>query len=150
MVGEPWRFNVPPLGWSTNANFADQALRAEQHRYTLYRSDFFAGTERLTPDGLRRLDRMFQRFDCWPGPVLVEPDPRRPGLAEARREAVIGLLADGGLSFDPNRLIVSPSPYLGERGDLGALNNQIMLDRSLAAPQAFSLPPLPTAEFGGN
>ena len=148
MVGEPWRFNVPPLGLSSNTNFAAQAAGAEPHRYTLYRSDFYAGTEHLTPNGQRRLGRMFRRPDCWPGPVLVEPDPGRPGLAEARREAVLGILAGGGVLVDPNRVVIAPSPYLGERGDIGALNNQIMLDRSLAAPEAFSLPPLPTADFG--
>ena len=89
MVGDPARFDVPPLGWSTGANFAAQAAAAEQHSFTLYRSDFFAGTERLTPDGLRRLGRMIARLGLLGRPVPVEVDPNRPGLAEARRLAVL-------------------------------------------------------------
>lgn len=148
MIGEPERFAVPPLGWYVGNAFATQAANADQHWFTLYRSDFYAGTERLTPEGVRRLDRMVRRWHCWPGPLLVEFDPNTPGLAESRRLAVIGALGNAGAPIDPARLVVGGSPYLGERGALADEYNAVLLQRSIAAPTALSLPPLPGADFG--
>ncbi|QDV36568.1 hypothetical protein [Tautonia plasticadhaerens] len=150
MVGEPERFDEPPLGWSIGQNFSAQAARASQHRYTLYRSDFFAGTERLTPDGIRRLGRMMSYLPRWGGPVLIEEDPNRPGLAESRRLAVMELVASNGNAIDPGRLIVGGSPYLGGRGDLSETYEGILLDRSFRAPATYPLNPIPNADFGAN
>ena len=150
MVGEPERFVEPPLGWSIGQNFSAQAARASQHRYTLYRSDFFAGTERLTPDGLRRLGRMMAYLPRWGGPVLIEEDPNRPGLAESRRLAVMELTAANGTALDPSRLIVGGSPYLGGRGDLSEAYEGVLLDRTFRAPSTYPLNPIPNADFGAN
>ncbi|RUL88584.1 hypothetical protein [Tautonia sociabilis] len=148
MIGEPWRFDTPPLGWSLQQNFSAQARMANQHRYTLYRSDFYSGTERLTPDGLRRLGRMVARWQLWGGPMLIELDPDRPGLAESRREAVLQLVANNGMLLEPERLVVGGSPYLGERGDVAAPYNAVLLDRAAGAPAAYQLNPYVNADFG--
>jgi hypothetical protein len=150
MIGEPDRFVEPPLGWSIGQNFSAQAARASQHRYTLYRSDFFAGTERLTPEGLRRLGRMVTYLPGWGGPVLIEVDPNRPGLAEARRDAVLALTSSNGTFIDPSRMVVGGSPYLGGRGDLAEIYEGTLLDRSARAPAIYPLNPIPNADFGAN
>jgi hypothetical protein len=147
MVGEHDRFAEPPLGWSVNRNFGAQQARAEIHRFTLYRTDFLSGSEQLNPGGLRRLGRMVSLLHCYNGPLLVEIDPNRPGLAEARRQAVLELAASHGTMLDPERLIVGGSPFLGGRGDLSEIYDGVLLDRSLRAPTTYPLPPLPNADF---
>ncbi|MEW4569798.1 hypothetical protein AB1L88_18190 [Tautonia sp. JC769] len=147
MVGEHERFAEPPLGWSVNRNFGAQQAKAEIHRFTLYRTDFLSGSERLNPGGLRRLGRMVSLLHCYDGPMLVEVDPNRPGLAEARRQAVLELAASYGTMLDPGRLIVGGSPFLGGRGDLSEIYDGVLLDRSLRAPTTYPLPPLPNADF---
>ncbi|WP_169972849.1 hypothetical protein [Tautonia rosea] len=147
MVGEHERFNEPPLGWSVNRNFGAQQARASIHRFTLYRTDFLAGSEQLNPGGLRRLGRMVSLLHCYDGPMLVEIDPNRPGLAEARRLAVLELAASNGTVLEPDRLIVGGSPFLGGRGDLSEIYNGVVIDRSLRAPETYTLPPIPNADF---
>ncbi|WP_152054085.1 hypothetical protein [Tautonia marina] len=147
MIGEHERFAEPPLGWSVNRNFGAQQARAEIHRFTLYRTDFQSGSEQLNPGGLRRLGRMVSLLHCYNGPLLVEIDPNRPGLAEARRLAVLELAASNGTMLDPDRLIVGGSPFLGGRGDLSEIYNGVVLDRSLRAPETYPVPPLPNADF---
>ena len=88
--GRPENFAVPPLGFDLNENFRVQRVAADIHVFTLYRSDFYADSTAITPNGLIRLGRLAKELPGWPGPVLVEPVPDRPGLAEARRDAVAG------------------------------------------------------------
>lgn len=147
MIGEPERFIEPPLGWSVRQNFLAHRQKADIHRFTLYRTDFVYEGEQLTADGLRRLGRMMSTLQFYPGPLLVEDDPTRPGLAEARREAVIALAAQNGDTIEPSRMIVGRSPYLGGRGDLSQIYEGVLIDRALRAPTVFSLNPNPNADF---
>lgn len=147
MVGEPERFVEPPLGWSVQQNFLAHRQKVDIHRFTLYRTDFKYESEQLTADGLRRLGRMMSTLQFYPGPLLVEDDPTRPGLAEARRKAVIDLAARNGDMIDPSRMIVGRSPFLGGRGDLSEIYEGVLLDRSLRAPTVYPLNPNPNADF---
>lgn len=156
MIGYHDQFAQPPLGFFVEANYRAQAARADTHRWTLYRTDFWADSDRLTPNGAARLARMASRSACWGGPLLVEVVPDRPGLAERRRDAVASALAQAGTAIGPDRLVVGLSPYLGLRGDLAGGPSVIggydglVLDRSLAAPAALSLSPVQPAAAGLN
>jgi hypothetical protein len=147
MIGYPEYFPQPPLGASNRQNMGAQVAQARLHSYTLYRTDFLAGTDQLTQLGAAKLARMTRALDCWAGPLLVEADPERPGLAEMRRESVAAALQKSGLGIDPNRLVVGMSPYLGGRGDIaGGASiitgyDGIVIRRSYEAPTNLPQPP---------
>jgi len=147
MIGEARRFQVPPRGFPVYQNFAANARAADLHEFTLYRSDFFAGTERLTPRGTQRLQRMARRWRKWNGPLLIEVDPWRPGLAETRRDTLASLLAESGAPISPDRLAIAGSPYFGERGALAEGYNAEFIGRSIEASGELPLPPFPVVEF---
>lgn len=156
LIGYPDQFPQPPLGYYVRQNNGAQVARAEQHSFTLYRSDFWAGTDQLTPRGAARVNRMLAKLDCWNGPLLVEVDPDRPELAQMRRESLVANLQRSGFPFDPARLVVGPSPYLGLRGDIaGGASvitgyDGIIINRSYAAPTELELPPNQNNAILGN
>lgn len=142
VIGDPARFHEPPLGQSVREVNALMECRAEQHNFTLYRTDFFAGSERLTPNGFARLTRMSRRLDGWLGPLVIEADPHRPALAEQRKAAVFDLLQPGNPVLTPERLVVAGSPYTGASGDAAGLTYPIMIQRGARAQGAYALPPM--------
>lgn len=156
MIGYPEYFDQPPLGYSVRQNMGAQVARAELHSFTLYRTDFVSGTDQLTQTGAARLARMAGRWDYWNGPILVESDPSRPGLAEMRRDTILTSLQGSGLAIDPSRLVVGRSPYTGLRGDIaGGASvitgyDGIVINRSYAAPTALPLPPNQSAATVGD
>ncbi len=150
IIGEPYRFDQPPLGATVGRYFETQAAHGAQHWFTLYRSDFYAETTKLTPNGIQRLRRIIDRWPTWYGSLLIEDDPVNEGLGEARRTAVAELVARSGREnmITMDRMVVGNSRYYGERGDIAIELNGIVLERTIAAPNAYSLPPLPTATIG--
>src|SRR4051794_16584992 len=55
LVGDPRLFDVPPLGYDLYRTMAAQTAKAQVHVFTLYNSDFLAGTDQLSPGGAWRL-----------------------------------------------------------------------------------------------
>jgi hypothetical protein len=141
MIGYPEYFVEPPLGSAVRDVNCLMTARAESHTFTLYRSDFASGTATLTPAGAHRLTAMANRLPRWLGPVVVEWTPDAPGLAEARRDAILNSLVQAGLPVGPERVVVGPSPFNGLNGDEAAIAYQIYLNRAGRAPAAYSLTP---------
>ena len=141
---------MPPLGFDLNENFRVQRVRADIHIFTLYRSDFYADSAEITPNGLIRLGRLAKELPGWPGPLLIEPVPDRPGLAEARRDSVASLLAGVSVPVDPGRLVVGNSPFPGLNGTDAANVHNATTARIPSAVTNYSLPPNSTTTFGGN
>lgn len=140
-VGYPQEFVEPPVGFYNHEIFAVQRAKADPHRFTLYRSDFLAGTSRLSTAGATRFGLIAARLRTSPLPVVVEWAPHQPGLAEARRAAVLALLQGGGLPAAPEQVVIGPVIYPGGLGTDAANNHGIMIGRDQQAPAGYSLTP---------
>jgi hypothetical protein len=141
LIGYPEYFVEPPLGTTVRETNGLMTARADGHTFTLYRSDFASGTTTLTPAGAQRLTALANRLPAWLGPVVVEWTPDAPGLAEARRDAVLGSLQTAGLPVGPERVVVGPSPYNGLNGDEAAIQYRTYLYRAGQAPASYSFTP---------
>jgi hypothetical protein len=149
-IGYPELFVEPPVGFYNSEAFATMRAKANPHRFTLYKSDFLAGSNRLSPVGASRFNLMTSRLRSWPGAIAVEWSPDQPGLAEARRAAVLALLTEGGHPVIPERVVIAPSPFPGLYGTDAGNNYSALSIRYQQAPNAYSLPPNSTgATFGG-
>jgi hypothetical protein len=149
-VGYPSEFIEPPVGFYVHENYAMMRAKANIHRFTLYRSDFLDGTSRFSPNGASRFNIMAKRLRGWLGPVVIEWSPDQPGLAEARRTAIVSLLQGSGLNVIPERVVIGPSPYPGELGQDAAQNFPIMISRDAQAPTSYSVTPTAGAGFAGG
>src|SRR5262249_58084812 len=109
-VGRPADFVEPPLGYYLRENFGLMRAKADPHRFTLYRSDFLDGSDRLSPTGASRFNIMTRRLRSWPGPGVIEGSPESPGLAEARRAAGPARAQTRGAPAIPQRGVIPPSP----------------------------------------
>lgn len=143
VIGDPALFVEPPLGYSLNETFDQMKSRADMHDFILYKSDFVNDTAQLSPRGAERLTRMSRRLDYWLGPIQVEWTPDTPGLAEQRRAAVIGLLANAGMPVVDQRVTIGPSPYYGLDGNDAGLSYPIMIQRDARAASLYPIPPIP-------
>jgi hypothetical protein len=146
-IGYPSEFVEPPLGFYIRDNFRVMKAKADPHRFTMYRSDFLAGSNRLSPHGASRLNLMISRLRSYPGPVLIEWSPDQPGLGESRREAVVALLQSVGNPLLPDRVILGPSPYPGMSGPETTNNYGAMITRLQQAPLSYTVSPAQSATF---
>jgi hypothetical protein len=149
LIGRHDLFYEPPPGYFVRNHFGMMKAKADPHRFTLYRSDFLPGTDRLSPTGASRFNLMASRLPGWLGPVIIEWSPDEPALAEARRACVMATLAATGQPVIPERVVIGPSPYPGGLGSDAAGNYNEMLVRDRAAPAAFSLTPNSLSTFSG-
>ena len=147
-IGYPENFIEPPLGYYIKEQFTMQVSKADNHRFILYKSDFLPGTDRFSPNGAARFNLMFSRLPGWIGPVTVEWTPDEPGVAEARRQAVLATLQRAGRPLSPDRVLIGPSPYPGTRGVEAANDYNNIVIRAQQGAQNYSLSPQAGA-YGG-
>ncbi len=150
LIGYPQEFVEPPVGFYNNEIFGLMKMKANPHRYTLYRTDFLAGTDRLSPNGAGRFNLMAARLRTGLAPVTIEWSPDEPGLAEARRVAVITLLQQGGFPVIPERVVIGPSPYPGGLGSDSEIYHPTMLSRDGKAATSYSTTPSSGGGFGAS
>jgi hypothetical protein len=148
-IGRPADFVEPPFGYYVHETFGMMKSKADSHRFTLYRSDFLEGTDKLSPIGAARFNVMAARLRGWLGPVVIEWSPDRPNLAEMRRTAVLAALQGAGFGIVPERVVIGPSPYPGGLGTDGANYHNTMIYRDQNAGQNYSLTPTSSSGFGG-
>ncbi|MGO9601065.1 MAG: hypothetical protein ACLP7Q_24055 [Isosphaeraceae bacterium] len=144
-IGYPDRFIEPPLGFYVREQMTMQVSKADPHRFTLYRTDFLPGTDRFSPTGASRFNLMFSRIPGWIGPVTVEWTPDEPGLAEARRQAVLATLDGAGQPLTADRVVIGPSPYPGAISSESVNSYNVMINRGPAAFAAYPVTPQPAA-----
>ena len=149
-IGDPALFDVPPLGYDLYRTMGAQVAKANMHTFMLYRSDFLAHGEGLSPNGARRLSFLASELAGWSGPIVIEWTPDLPELAESRRGSVLALLQGSGVPLDPARVLVGPSPYRGALGVDASNNYDTLIYRDLAAPRAYSLTPSTPQAPGGS
>jgi hypothetical protein len=141
LIGYPEYFPEPPLGSTLYETLGVMKARADGHEFFLYRSDFMSDSTTLAPGGAQRLTAMTNRLPGWLGPIVLEWTPDRPGLAEARREAVLATLQQAGIDVGPDRVRVGPSPYNGLNGQEAEQDYRIYLERAARAPSEYSVSP---------
>jgi hypothetical protein len=146
-IGRPDLFYEPPPGFYANEHLALMQAKADPHRFTLYHSDFLPDTNRLSPSGATRFNLIAARLPRWLGPVIVEWSPDQPGLAEARRAAVLETLQRTGLAVIPERVVIGPSPYPGSLGPDAANNYNNMITRDQRAAAEYPLSPISNSTF---
>jgi hypothetical protein len=149
-IGRPEMFYEPPPGYYVRNTIGMMRSKADPHRFTLYQSDFLPGTNRLSPSGAARFNLMASRLPGWLGPVFIEWSPDQPGLAEARRHAILATLATVGQPVIPERVVIGPSPYPGTLGTDGANYYNVMITRDLSAPSSYTLSPTSASTFGSG
>ncbi|WP_165226776.1 hypothetical protein [Aquisphaera insulae] len=147
-IGYPETFIEPPLGTYVREQMSIQVAKADPHRYTLYRTDFLPGTDKFSPTGAARFNLMFARTDSSPCPILLEWTPDRPGLTEARKQAVLAAYQRGGRPIDPDRVRIGPSPYPGGMGTEAGNTFNSLIYRSQQAQNTYPLPPAQNAMAG--
>ena len=150
-IGDPDLFAEPPLGSSLYETFGVMRSKATPHVFTLYRSDFHVDGTTLTPIGAGRMDRITRGLRGWCGPVIVEPTPDKPGLAESRRESVIALLQESGHPVGlGSRVVIGPPVAPGLLGTSAGNGYQTLITRDQQAPATFSLTPSASTSPGGG
>jgi hypothetical protein len=145
LIGYPENFVEPPLGTYVREQLSLEVAKADPHRFTLYRSDFLPGTDRFSPGGAARFNRMYSRIPSSPDPVIVEWTPDEPGLAAARRQAVLATFQRAGRPMAAERVVIGPSPYPGAMAVEAGNNFSTILMRSQQAGATYPPTPQPVA-----
>ena len=149
-IGYPDQFVEPPVGFYVNQSFTTMKAKADPHKFTLYKSDFLAGTSQLSPVGASRFNLMATRLPGWIGPITIEWSPDEPALALARRAAVVDYLQASQLPVSPERVVIGPSRYPGTYGNDAANFYGNLSIRNQAAGSIFSLSPTQFGNFGSG
>jgi hypothetical protein len=101
-------------------------------RMTLYRYDFFEGSDQLTPRGRDQLAKIATQLPVTFFPVVVERTLDDPALAEARRAAILAELAKGAFPVPAERIVVGAPSALSLRGIEAEVIAQSMILRVAA------------------
>jgi hypothetical protein len=120
-LGYPENFRSPPLGYFLYRNFQTQVANADAARMVLYQYDFVDGSTALNLHGQDKLARIAALLPRNFAPVVIERLPCAPGLAEARRLAVLDELAHGPFPVPPERVVVGAPIATGLNGVDAAL-----------------------------
>lgn len=149
-IGYPKYFYEPPPGYYINVHYKRMSANANPHRFTVYRTDFLPGTSAFSPVGATRFNLMASRLAQWQGPVMIEWSPDEPGLAEARRAAVVGMFQRAKLPIAPERVVIAPPPFPGAMGVDADNNIKILISRDQRAPTNYTVSPSSASGFGGG
>jgi hypothetical protein len=117
MWGYPEEFDAPPLGASVHAHYRGMVANGEAAGMVLYRYDFLCDAAKLNMHGYDRLARMAAYQAEHHQPIVIERTPELPTLAEARRAAVLSVLAKHGHVVSPDLVIIGSRWAVGLPGD---------------------------------
>jgi hypothetical protein len=135
-VGYPEEFIAPPLGYFVGLHIQAQVASGEAARMVLHDFDFIDGSDRLNLRGNDQLVKISCMLPRNFFPIIIERTPNRPGLAEARRAAVINTLAQGNFPVPPERVIVGTSIAPDLRGADAELINKSYIKQIETSGQA--------------
>lgn len=110
-LGYPEEFCEQPLGAALYSQMSAQAANGMAAKLVLYHYDFVDGSPNLKVYGHERLAKHIASMNFNAFPLLIEPTPDEPELADARRVAVQQAMLQMQASVDVNRVIVGiPTP----------------------------------------
>jgi hypothetical protein len=136
-LGYPEEYIPQPLGRSLYAGNTNQVANGTAARMVLYDYDFVPGTGQLSQRGRDQVAKMSGLLATTPMPLVVERTPATPGLAEARRYAVLAELASGPYPVGSERVVIGTSQATGLRGV-----EAVIIDRTLRTRTASAGPPI--------
>jgi hypothetical protein len=116
MWGYPAEFQAPPLGATVHAHFHTMVANGEAAAMVLYHCDFVDGRDVLTQHGRDRLTRIASMMCANGFPLVIERTPEVPALADARRAAVLNVLAMNNIPVPPERVLIGPRIAYGLAG----------------------------------
>jgi hypothetical protein len=99
-------FLAPPLGHFVYEHGKTMVANGDAARMVLYAYDFEEGCDRLNVRGHDQLVKICAMMPQNFYPLVIERTPCQPGLAEARRLAVLNQLAQGPFPVPPERVVV--------------------------------------------
>jgi hypothetical protein len=121
--GYPAEFVAPPLGATIHTHFRTMVANGEAASMVLYHADFVYGSNALNLHGRDELTRIAALLQGCGAPIIIERTPEAPGLAEARRSAILNILAFNNIVIPPERVLIGPPIAIGLSGvDAQALN----------------------------
>ncbi|HET6574295.1 MAG TPA: hypothetical protein VFG68_11865 [Fimbriiglobus sp.] len=115
-LGRPEEFDAPPLGMSVSMHYETHIANGVAARMTLYDYDFYRGGDQLNVRGKDRVRQIAALMGSHPFPVVVERMPYAPGLADARRRAVLAELAAVMPRVPVERVVIGPPIAVPLRG----------------------------------
>jgi hypothetical protein len=146
MWGYAEEFRAPPLGATIHAHYRTMVANGTAAAMMLYRYDFIDGTEVLNQRGRDQLTRIATMLHDNAFPIIIERTPEAPALAEARRAAILNVLALNAIPVPPGRIVIAPPIAYGLSGaDAEVLYNYQTISLST---QAAPLPATGTVSTG--
>jgi hypothetical protein len=116
-MGYPEEFEEVPFGAFLYAHGRTMVANGTAARMVLYQYDFVDGQPQLKPRGYDQLAKIAHLLEISPAPLVIERTPCLPGLAEARRLAVLDELARHlPHPIPPERVVVGPPLAIGLSG----------------------------------
>lgn len=144
-LGYPEDFVPRPLGASVYDHGRAMVANGEAARLVLLDYDFVPGTNQLKPRGLDQLVKHSARLAEGPHPLLIEPTPNDPGLAERRRQAVVKTTASWSFPLASERVLVARPSSTG----LSGIDAQIIGANAMDRTAKYG-PPIPINSNGVN
>jgi len=145
MLGYPEDFVPRPLGASVYDHGRAMVSNGDAARLVLFHYDFVVGSDRLNPRGFGQLMKHAAKIAEGPHPLIIEPTPDQPGLAERRRLAVLNLVASWPFPIAPDRIIVAAPRSNG----LPGIDAQIINGNGMERTREYG-PPIPINSNGVN
>ncbi len=124
--------DAAPFGESVTGHFQTQVTNGVAARMTLYDFDFVCGGSQLNYRGSDRLRQIACMMPHNEFPVVIQPTPFAPGLAEARRQAVINELTTIA-PLPPERVVVSTPSAVPLQGTQAMLIYGTLLTQTRSA-----------------
>jgi hypothetical protein len=124
VLGYPEEFNEWPLGQALYGLGRTQVANGAAARMIFNHYDFVGDTDELNTRGRDKLGAVISLLPSSFAPVIVERTPWAPSVAESRRLAILGKLADGQFPVPAERVVVGPAVAEGLSGREAVLVNQ--------------------------
>ncbi len=125
---------LPPFGANVYTVNRIQVTNNDAYRLILRHYDFIDETTELNPYGRIRLNEIIARSASIPVPIIIEWTLDNPGLDQARRTAVVDLLAKAQVPIEGERVVVGPDMS----GRLRGVEAEIIFANQLARMAATS------------
>ena len=152
-LGRPEEFDAPPFGMSVSMHYETHVANGVAARMTLYDYDFLRGGDQLNVRGKDRVRQLAALMEINPFPVVVERMPYAPGLAEARRQAVLAELAAVMPRVPAERVVIGPPiavPLQGVEAELIYQNLLLQTGTAGALPGTGAGPGSGTSNSGSG
>jgi hypothetical protein len=110
---------APPNGYYVRQFQTIQVAKAQANRFVIYLHEWYRDGMELGPYGKRHLDRIAEEWSEMPFPVILEKG-RSPEVDQKRKDLIVKVLVESGLSDAPIRVSVGYTKAEGINGEEAA------------------------------